>query len=260
MSSQCLITATDRNYFVATEVMLRSVDANYHGEEKLDVFVFVPKKLEDWKFYKTEYKNLSINFIYPELADTPEWQSISEKMFENSMRVTSTTMYKFFFAEYLKEYNKGIYLDPDTVIMRDIQPLLDFQLSNPVGAFNENHLEHSENSTFKDVAMFNSGVMVIDLKSWRVLNILKMIKKAAENFKEYSTGNTDQDVFNVVFKNNWTPLPMSFNYLVNIYPNVEMTDPLVVHWAGNRKPWSNANNDKWRQAWKYYRQLGPTTM
>lgn len=74
------------------------------------------------------------------------------------------------------------------------------------------------------------------------------------------TNNTDQDVLNVMFRNNWTPLPMSFNYLINVYPNIEMKDPLVVHWAGKQKPWlSNCPDNKWKQLWKQYRMQSPTT-
>lgn len=256
----CLVTATDRDYFMATEVMLRSVDANYHGQTKLDVFIFVPEKMADWQFYKTEFKNLKIKFIYPRLIEDPEWRNILSKMYGEKDRITSASVYRFFMAEYLEEYTRAIYLDPDVVITRNIQPLLDYKIAAPVGAFNETQLELSNNLEFKDSAYFNSGVMVVDLKAWRILKVLKNLKKAALRFEEYTTGAKDQDVLNVVFKNNWTPLPMSFNYMVNVYPEIKMEDPLVVHWAGRRKPWSNANNDKWREIWKYHRQSGPTTM
>lgn len=257
----CLVTATDRDYFMATEVMLRSVDANYHGDAKLDVFVFVPRKMADWQFYKTEFKNINVSFVFPEISEEPEWDAVRQSVYgKPNQRITYASMYKFFIAECLQNYTKAIYLDPDTVIMRDIQPLLDYHISNPVGALNENHLELAGNSVFKDNAYFNSGVMIIDLKAWRILKVLKSIQKAMPLYENYSTGCHDQDILNYVFKNNWTPLPMSFNYMVNVYPNIQMQDPLVVHWAGNRKPWSNAANDKWRQAWKQYRMQSPTTM
>lgn len=259
MNSVCVVTATDREYVVATEVMLRSLDANYHGAEKLDVFILVPERLLSWEFTGTEFKNIAINLVYPEMAGLPEWKEMADLLYSDNLRLTPASMYRFFMAEYVKTYNKAVYLDPDTIIMRDIQPLLDFPLSQPIAAVAEMHLEFSTNPEFRDTAVFNSGVMVVDLRLWRNRRITKEISKAAEKFKTYTTGSTDQDVLNVVFKNNWTPLPSTFNYLVNVYPDMDIKDPLVVHWAGRRKPWSNATNDKWRDTWKYYRQINPTT-
>lgn len=259
MNNACVITATDRQYVVATEVMLRSLDANYHGAEKLDIYILVPERLLSWEFTGTEFKNITINLVYPEMAGLPEWKEIADLLYSDNLRLTPASMYRFFMAECVTDYNKAVYIDPDTVVMRDIQPLLDFPLANPVGAMGEMHLEFPTNPEFKDAALFNSGVMVVDLKAWRILKVLKNIMKATKEFKAYTTGSTDQDVLNVVFKNNWTPLPSTFNYLVNVYPDMDIKDPLVVHWAGRRKPWSNAANNKWRDTWKYYRQISPTT-
>jgi len=169
-------------------------------------------------------------------------------------------MYRFFMGDALRNYSKAVYIDADTLIARDIQPLLDFPLVVPVAAFNEGQLNLEDNPAFKDAAYFNSGVMVVDLRQWRSLQVSKKLLKIAAEFENW-TGSTDQDVLNIMFRNNWTPLPMAFNYMVNIFPDVELKDPLVVHWAGKQKPWlSNSRNDKWKQTWKYYKNLGPTTM
>lgn len=260
--SKCVVTATDRDYFMATEVMLRSLDANYSGGEKLDVFVLVPQKLADWQFYKTEFKNLNIRVTYSEVFDSPEAVEVVQRMYgdRSIKRITAASMLRFFIGDILPvEYKTAIYIDPDTVIARDISPLLNYELKTPLAAMPELQIELPANPSFADSAHFNSGVMVIDVKYWRVAKASKLLLRTASKFNDW-TGSTDQDILNYAFKGNWTPLPISFNYLINIYPDWTIEDPLVVHWAGQRKPWSNAPNTKWRALWKTYRMQGPTTM
>jgi lipopolysaccharide biosynthesis glycosyltransferase len=239
--------------------MLRSLDANYHGQEKLEVYVFVPEKQKDWDFYNTKFENLSVNVLYHPIFDTDEAVAASGRMLEKS-RLTEASTYRFYAAHLLRSYSKAIYIDSDTIICRDIQPLLDFQPIGAIAAFQEGQVNLEDNPSFKDAAYFNSGVMVINMPYWRAQRVHEKAIKLAKTFEDW-TGSTDQDVLNVLFRNNWTPLPMAFNYLVNLFPDVELKDPLVVHWAGKKKPWlSSSKNDTWKQTWKYYKNLSPTTM
>lgn len=258
MASTCVVTATDRNYFVGTEVMLRSLDANYHGEEKLEVYVLVPSKLQKWGFHSTKFKNIEVTVLYDPVFESEDAMAAAENMFKG--RITAPAMYRFWLGDLFRDYAKAVYIDCDTVIMRDIQPLLDFEPVGALAAYNEGQLNLQSNPAFKDAAYFNDGVMVANLKTWRALQASKKAIKIAKEFKDW-TGASDQDVLNIVFRNNWTPLPMSYNYMVNIFPDIELEDPLVVHWAGKAKPWlSNSRNDTWKSTWRHYKNLGPTTM
>lgn len=258
MDRVCLVTATDADYLMATEVMLRSVDANYHGKEKLDVYMLVPEKLLNWTFREGAFKNLNVGLVYPEGMSSAEAQLAAEKMYPTNSKFSKASMYRFFVADMFPTYSKAIYIDPDTIVARDIQPLIDFPLLDPhaLAAFPEVNVQHENNQSFKDTVTFNSGVMVINLRAWRRASTYLL--RLANEFSNW-TGAADQDILNLYFKNKWVPMPMSFNYLINMYSNVDINDPLVIHWAGSKKPWSNAVNDRWRQLWKTYRQQGPTT-
>lgn len=255
----CVVTATDRDFVTPTEVMLRSLDSNYSGTDKLDVYVMVPERMQNWEFAGTKFANLNIIIAVPEETSTEEFADATRPIYEGH-RLSNISMYRFFIADVARDYQKAIYIDSDCIIARDIAPLLEYSLVTPVAAFPETHLELADNNTFKDASYFNSGVMVLDLRWWRSQRISGKLMKTASTLTDW-TGNTDQDVLNVVFRNNWTPLPMSFNYLINVYPNIEMKDPLVVHWAGKQKPWlSNCPDNKWKQLWKQYRTQSPTTV
>jgi lipopolysaccharide biosynthesis glycosyltransferase len=96
--------------------------------------------------------------------------------------------------------------------------------------------------------------MVIDLDYFRENSIEDVLMDVSMNFKDW-LGYADQDVFNVVFKNNWSTLSINFNYLANIYKSLPVLDPVVVHFAGASKPWlSNAKDTQWVRLWRSYHE------
>jgi len=256
----CVITATDEDYFIPTEIMLRSLDFNYKNKNKLDVYVLVNKELSLKKF-KTVYKNLNVNLINAPKFESEETLSVAHRIYHlrGKSRLNISSMYRFFMADIIKNYDKAVYIDSDCLVVRDISPLLGYNLRTPLAAFPEIQLELADNLEFKDYSHFNSGVMVVDLLYWRNHGVGKTLVETAKTFDSWAYGY-DQDILNAVFKENWSPIPASFNYLINIYKNLEVTDPLIVHWAGKTKPWlSNCPDTKWKAMWNHYKAQGPTT-
>lgn len=258
--STCIITATDEDYFVPTEVMLRSLDTNYRGEKKLDVYVLVNEAVSRWEF-KTKYKNLNVNITTSPEFLAEKTRLVAHRIYNTrgTSRLGISSMYRFFMADVVQEYKKAIYIDSDCLVARDISPLLKYDLKTPIAAFPEIQLELVDNPSFKDYSHFNSGVMVVDLEHWRSFKVSKKLLEAAKSFNDWAYGY-DQDILNLVFRENWTPLPLSFNYLINIYRNLEVVDPMIVHWAGKQKPWmSSCPETKWKALWKKYKMQSPTT-
>lgn len=261
MNKTCVVTATDRDFVVPTEVMLRSLDANYSGEHKLDVYVLVPEKMKNWEFSGTKFENIVINIVSPQVVLGEDAEEVADQLWARSpvSRITGASMYRFYMADIARSYKKAVYIDADCIIARDITPLLDYELYAPLAAFPEIQLDYSGNPAFRDAAYFNSGVMVVDLHYWRSQQVGKKLLKLIETFTNW-TGASDQDLLNVVYRNKWTALPMDFNYLLNIYVNIDLKDPLVVHWAGKQKPWlSNSPDTKWKRLWRQYKNQSPTT-
>lgn len=249
----------DKDYFLATEVMLRSLDYNYNFVNKLDVYVLVDKELSAKKF-KTVFNNLNINYITDSIFETEETRLVAHRIYHSrgKSRLGISSMYRFFMADLIKNYDKAVYIDSDCIVARDISPLLSYNLRTPLAAFPEIQLELADNSEFKDYSHFNAGVMVVDLSYWREHEVSKTFVETAKTFNSWAYGY-DQDILNAVFKENWSPIPASFNYLINIYKNLEVTDPLIVHWAGKTKPWlSNCPDTKWKAMWNHYKAQSPT--
>ena len=204
------------------------------------------------------FKNINVEMVPVTQMDQADVVEIVDKTYR-FLRLPAASMHRYFMADLIRDYSKALYLDGDCVVARDIQPMLDYELQTPLAAFPEIQLEFHDNEMFKDAAYFNSGVMVVDLKWWRNNQISKKLLQMTNKIDKW-TGSGDQDVLNALFRNQWTPLPMSFNYLVNIFGSLDLKDPIVVHWAGKTKPWlSNSPMTKWKQLWKQYKNQSPTT-
>ncbi len=247
----CLVMSADLYVIEYAKTLLKSVSANYTGVEKLKIFVLSPEDIH-YKAPEFVFSNLDIEFVYPENVRPHEESGFVAKMYKNRS-YTGTSLYRYFVGSVCLDYKKAVYIDIDCIIARNIQPLLDYKLVDaPIAAFPEIQLSFPDNPTFKDTSIFNSGVMVINLEYFRENNIEEVLMDVSMDFKDW-LGYADQDVFNYVFKNNWSTLSINFNYLVNIYKSLPVLDPIVVHFAGKSKPWlSSGENNKWKQLWNDY--------
>lgn len=250
MSRRCFLTATDEYYIDTTKVLLKSLSANYNSAEPLDVFIYVPRGMVDYDF-KLNLKNLNIKLMYPTGISKYESEDALVKMYKNTP-YTETSIYRFYIGDLPGEFDTAVYIDPDCVVARDISPILEYELLAPLAAFHEIHALYQDNPSFSDSAYFNSGVMIIDLNYWRENGITEKLMSMVGKFTDW-TGAADQDLMNVVFRGLWAPLNINFNYLVNIYPKLDILDPIIVHFAGKTKPWNSpVSGHKWRELWKYY--------
>lgn len=244
----CIVLATDSNLLVQTEALLSSINENYHGDQSLDVCILIPPKMGEWDL-KRKYDSLDIKLVEVPQIEEPDIQE-SVKLTYRYLRLPPASMYRYFMADLLPDYSKAIYLDIDLIVTRDISPLLNFKLNNPIGVFVEMQMDFPDNVQYKDFAYFNSGVMAVDLDYWRENEISKKLVDLSKRITMW-TGAGDQDVLNILFRNNFTSMPVNFNYLINMYKNLDIRDPLIVHWAGKTKPWDSSSPDsKWKQLWK----------
>ena len=142
--------------------------------------------------------------------------------------------------------DKIIYLDSDVVVLKDISELWNYDISDYlIGAVEDKYsgLMSCHANLNDDDTYFNSGVMLINLKKFRDLNMEeKIFNKLLENNNNYS----DQDVLNDLCRNNILSLPLKYNLMLtrddpNAFPkrkdeyNNTLSAPFILHYA--IKPW-----------------------
>lgn len=186
----------------------------------------------------------------------------------------SIDMYtRFLIPELKPELKKVIYSDVDVIFNDDIQKLADEDLGGYIigavpytfGYINPNKTEiksyHKRLGLSDEHKYFESGLLLINSESWTSDNITeKLIEKVRNNPKEVIL-TPDQDVFNLVFDNNYKKL--SNRYIVvphrkkimqtEFITRKSIGNPFIIHYAGSSKPWNNPKMDMADYFWKYAR-------
>ncbi|WET76721.1 glycosyltransferase [Amycolatopsis sp. QT-25] len=146
---------------------------------------------------------------------------------------------------YPETVERAVYIDSDTVILKDLRPLWSWPLNgNPIAAVGDlvsvisDAISHwQEIGLDPDAPYFNAGVMVIDLARWRAENIGEQVmRQCQENRHRLLIQNRwnqhDQYGFNVVLQHRWTALPSGWNH----YAERALDDVGIVHFLGDMKP------------------------
>lgn len=186
----------------------------------------------------------------------------------------SIDMYtRFLIPELKPELKKVIYSDVDVIFNDDIQKLADEDLGDYIigavpytfGYINPNKSEiksyHKRLKLSNEHKYFESGLLLIDVELWKKSNITKkLIKEATANHPSVIL-TPDQDVFNIIFDNNYKKL--SNKYIVvphrkkimqtDLTSRKSIENPFIVHYAGSNKPWNNLKMDMADYFWKYAR-------
>lgn len=259
--NRAIVTSFDGNYLEYSKVLIKSFARNYNGLDVLDFICLVPLDLVNREreyiasFDESVRAKLKISFRtshqYEELVSTGSYS------FVNVEHVTQNAMQRIFLASTLNEYGEVIYIDPDTLILRDVHPLLNYPLHNRLAAVTEP--DYMNVRTFKDPdrPYFNNGVFITDLTYWRDNGLEDLMLRWL--LDHGPTDCIEQDLMNRFFFEVWAPLPTSFNFRQE-YAGLQIfssCEPLIVHFVGETKPW-NLQGDtlEYEAAWlSYYREM-----
>lgn len=109
---------------------------------------------------------------------------------------------------------------------------------------------------------FNSGLLVVDLKKWRLLEIGQQALSCLKTHKEHALW-LDQYALNVVLYDRWRPIDMRWNQGAHIYlyPDWQNSpldsdsfkslrdDPFIVHFSSCCKPWHRGCAHPWSNSY-----------
>ncbi|MCT4709906.1 lipopolysaccharide 1,2-glucosyltransferase [Enterobacteriaceae bacterium H11S18] len=173
-------------------------------------------------------------------------------------KVWSRAMYFRLFAfEFLSQkVDKLLYLDADVVCKGKIDELASFDLKNSAAAVVRD-VESMQSKVVERLKMpelcgnyFNSGVVYANLKKWvefelteKALRILTQDNASSPSYKY-----PDQDVLNILLKDNVIFLPQKFNTIYTIkselrdkshnqYKKIILDETILIHYTGATKPW-----------------------
>lgn len=275
-----IVYATDDTFAPVLGTSLLSLLRNNKEAEKINFFILdsgisKENKLRIEKICDN-FVNASLNWI--------KIESISKKMgidVKND-RGSFSQYSRLFIGDVLdNSVERVLYLDCDTLILSSLKDLWNIDLEgNIIAALKDAFSKYYRKNInlVNDDLMFNSGVMLIDLKAWRD----NKIKEKAISFIRQRHGKVqqgDQGVLNSVLSNKTFALDPRYN-LVSIFYDLDYREiklyrspvnfysegiiakakenPVILHFTSSFysiRPWFKNSNHQCKKIWlKFYQE------
>ncbi len=258
-----ILATLNSGYLFQLAVMLRSITEST-PEENLDVYI-MNRSLDESEFELTKRR---VGSDRVRLIDI----KTNEKELEGApvtSRYPAEMYFRIFAAKYLPEnIDKILYLDPDLVVINDIRPLYNTDITGyyfaaashvfgPMQTINEIRLNMEENSPY-----INSGVMLMNLSLLREKQDMNDVFEFIKNNKQRLI-LPDQDIISALYGPMIFPLnPYKYNmterllFRGGIGNNIDCDwvekNSVIIHYLGRNKPWKERYIGKMR---KYYTDI-----
>lgn len=250
--------ACDDNFVKYTIVSLKSLIENANNNYQYKIYILITNISNEMAMNvkELERENVDIEFV-----NVISYLNEINKTLPIRDYYSKTTYYRLFIATMFPQYDKVIYIDSDTIVLKDISKLYNHNLKNNfVGACHEQAMLQTEvfgNYVEQVLGIsrnnyFNAGLLLINCKQFRENNILLKFTKL---LKEYTFVVTqDEDYLNILCQNRVLWLDDSWNVEVYGNINVKEEDINIIHFIMVSKPWHYSNCRLQDYFWKYAKE------
>lgn len=201
-------------------------------------------------------ENISIRFV-----DVSDMVSGLKQKLSVRDYYSDTTYYRFFIPALFPQYDKAVYLDADTVLMRDVAGLYDYEPGNNlVGAVPDALVKNTPifGKYVEDVlnvsssAYFNAGVILINCRLFRKL---KIYNRFIELLNSYTfVVAQDQDYLNILCQDKILWIDSAWNVQLPEENERDLRDIALIHYNLGVKPWHSEKGRYADHFWNYARQ------
>lgn len=256
-----ILVSCDENYLGPLRTMLYSLIVNNEGTD-FDIYLIHKDIPEDRLAEMTGF----IARISPNSSFNPIKIESLFSTAKVNFYYTEEMYYRLLAFKYLPEdMDKILYLDPDILILNRVDELYNIDLEGKffaaathsyIGVKSFNVARLSVSSGYDDIEdYYNSGILMINLKKARESEIYEReVLSYIENSKSIGLMMPDQDLLNVVFRNDIIKISeIKYNYDSRRYlayrlkdkkydMNFIMENTVVLHFCGKNKPWNDDIN------------------
>lgn len=250
----------DDNYWAPAYAVMRSVCLFTHRRADLVFHLFQrgvsPTHQADLDAIATEFGARLVRY---DLDTATAFADIADRV-KTSRRLSNVVYARLLIDRLLPpEVERIIYLDCDTMVRDRIEALYDTDMEgypiaavrDVMGAFIVGGRDIRSNRDLFDTAdpYFNSGMLLIDVPKYRAVDVGARLETAIAD-GVMARIYYDQDLLNLIFKNNWRILPPRWNTLDAHYSH-EAGDPAILHYTGPFKPWHVVSNAAFRRTYRH---------
>lgn len=251
------ITSLLKNKNFNTYYIVNVIFIQNFSNDELNLFIQLGNKFDNW-----ELNFIKINNIFNNLPTN-----------EN---LPHSTYIRLIFSSLFKDYSKIIYLDGDTIILKDLYKMYNININQFyfVGQFS-NGIKFEKYFNYS-THYINAGVLLINLLQQRKDNAEEKILKWAEKNKNFLTLK-DQTIINYCFIDKIGLLPPEYgifsdsfefyiertnNFTLGNYNYSEYkkayNDPAIVHFHTPNKPWKKNSKKRYYDNywWEYAKFSG----
>jgi len=191
---------------------------------------------------------------------------IDPSLFRNlraDLHISHATYFRFLIADKLPSHVESVLsIDCDTIITQELSFFkeISFEKEPDLFAYAVDHQFHETPRILQKYypqlnSYFNAGVLFMNLtKIRKELDSKSLINFGVENKSDLKFW--DQDILNIHFRNDWGRLPAEYNVFES--HSHKISNPAIIHYTGNRKPWRLICDHPFRN--EYWRQLKKTPL
>lgn len=264
-----IVLAANQNYVPVLYVCIHSIVAHITEKYYYQIYVFhTDIEQESQQIFKQGLEKQNVRITFCDVNQKIKGYSLQAKE-----HITSETYYRFLILDILQEFDKVLYLDCDLIVQKDVADLYEIDLKdtflaaahdpdfvgqcNDLGLSTRTYCENVLNIN-DPCDYFQAGVLLLNVKK------LRETIEVRDLFQMADTGNykySDQDILNIICKENTTLLDMSWNLMTDAHgtryrdviclaPEKIVSEyeearknPFIVHYAGSLKPWLKPSED-----------------
>lgn len=251
----------DKNYYKHLQVSVKSLLDN-NRDIPLKIYVINDDFSNDEVYFLRKligsYKKY---FVY---INNSDWSYSNLK----TTKQFSKAIYYRLSIPYLIDEDLVLYLDSDVVVNGSLSSLFSVDLEkNVLGAVEDiGDIDYKSLNIDCELGYFNSGVMLINTKEWKLNNITQKALLLLEN-KEINFSYPDQDALNIILVNRWKKLNPIYNQQASFfYKKLQKKGyyifgqefsnskkyPLIIHYSGSKKPWHTSSTHPYRKKYWFY--------
>ena len=250
-----LVFAQDRTYNIPFRVTLSSLLEKKRSPHPIHCWIITHEadtRFQDEIEAVHQECDVEFHWIEPHPEHVPDLPRITRQSF----------YYQTLFLSLIlpPHVEKALFLDSDLLVMEDITPLWETELdSYPLAAVQDMYIptlgsrngvkRHQNYGLCPDQPYFNAGVMLLNLALWRDGSIQKDVEAYLQQEDQNQTHHL-QEAYNAVVPE-WKKLNLRWNVIAGVagrsfFParsldpsayHHAVTNPGILHFAGQLKPW-----------------------
>ena len=246
MNEVVIAYITDDNYVMPTIVSITSAIMNKNENSIYKIYIIGVSLSEENKKILDKFieKNINDKIVINILHFNQHYNFDDTHPY-----VTSAAIFKFDIANILSDYDKVLYIDCDTIVLKDLSELFNIDINDYYTAAVKDYyvmeiLKHGEKIGVENY--FNSGVIFLNTKILRENNV-------KERLLDYRNKNHDmfmeQDTLNYIFNGKIKFIHPKYNYIIDTirqvdtktiseFYNSDINEPIVIMHLAGPKPFN----------------------